>query len=153
MGLEFARGGVTETGLVPGKDEVGQGRPEKACSKEERVAGARSAPGGAEASQSPPLPGPWVQSDPAARRAPRASEEQLRVPGVLPPPLLALPASPLGQHLLEPLALGGAGDVGALATEQFLVAGAIGADEGTWGHLRAWAEEGSHWGVASAKDR
>lgn len=46
VGLEFARGGVTETGLVPGRDGVGQGRPE-ACSKEERVAGARSAPGGA----------------------------------------------------------------------------------------------------------
>lgn len=54
--------------------------------------------------------------------------------------------SPLGQHLLEPLALCGAGDVRALATEQFLVAGAVGADERTWGHLKAWAEAGSHWG-------
>lgn len=136
VGFEFGPGGVVEAGSAPrrrgqrGNASEGRGPLQK----------------GQDRSQPPGLPGPWVQSNPAARRAAPASGKVLSAPSVPPRPASALPPSPLGQHLLEPLALGWAGDVRTLATEQFLVAGAVGADEGTWGHLRVWVEAGSHWG-------
>jgi hypothetical protein len=81
----------------------------------------------------PGRPRPLITQQPAAR-SPRPPRPRPRAAG---------PAhSPLGQHLLQPFTLGGAGGVRALAAEEFLLSRTIGADEGTRGHLRGWREEG-----------